>query len=101
MAYYWRIEKIPELSDLSPGDRQRWWREARAESRSGRAMAIRLGAFFGAVFGADTLASWCGYGSGPVHWASTGCAAGLASWMLDVLLEQPRARRWLRVNVAR
>ncbi|MEW9623985.1 hypothetical protein [Rhodanobacter geophilus] len=101
MAYYWRIESIPELCDLVPGDRRKWWREAIAESRSGRDMAIRLGVFFCVIFGASTVADWYGYSSGPVHWASIGCAVALTSWVLEVVLEQPRARRWLRVNLVR
>ncbi|HEX8778957.1 MAG TPA: hypothetical protein VF738_12640 [Rhodanobacter sp.] len=101
MAYYWRVESIPELRALAPEDRRKWWREAVGESRSGRDMAIRLGVFAGAIFAAGTAANRFGYGSGPVHWAAIGCAVALASWMLDVVLEQPRARRWLLVNLDR
>jgi hypothetical protein len=101
MAYYWRVRDIPELRGLVPDDRRKWWREAVAESRSGRDMAIRLGVFFCAIFGASAAANWYGYRNGPIHWAWIGCAAALASWALDVVHEQPLARRWLQVNLVR
>ena len=101
MAYYWRVDGIPELYGLAPKDKRRWWREAVAESRSGRDMAIRLGVFLCAIFGASAAADWYGYVNGPIHWACIGCAAALASWALDVAHEQPRARRWLQVNLVR
>jgi hypothetical protein len=101
MAYCWRVGSIPELRGLAPEDRRKWWREAVAESRSGRDLVIRLGVFAGAIFAAGTAANRFGYGSGPVHWAAIGCAVALASWVLEAVLEQPRARRWLRANLVR
>lgn len=101
MAYYWRIGSVPELRGLAPAERHKWWREAIAESRSGRDVAISLGVFFCVYSGASAVANGYGHRSGPVHWAVVGCAIALASCMLEVVLEQPRARRWLRVNLVR
>lgn len=98
MAYYWRAEDVPELGEVPRADRELWWHIAREQSRSG---------FRGRLAGWLSASPWVclvlafsdtsrRYLQSP--FAVIACVAVFVSAVLalDICLNQPRRRRWLR-----
>ena len=94
---YWRIADIPELRGLDPRSRRVRWSEAVSRSHPVKSTFMLLGVIVGvAVLVAGVTRFWPGFGAGWKHYLML-----LVVWMLvfggnDLLLTQPRARRWLR-----
>lgn len=101
MTYYWRAEDIPELAEVPQADREMWWCIARNQSRSGLLGRLSgwLEAFpWMALFLAFTYIHhefWQGLFGAIVCTAAT----LLAVFVLDVCVNQPRQRRWLREHM--
>jgi len=94
---YWRIADIPELRGLDPRSRRIRWSEAVSRSHTFKSSFMLLGV----IAAAGTLVAGVvyflpGFGVGWKHYLML-----IVTWMLafggnDLLLTQPRARRWLR-----
>lgn len=103
MAYYWRAEDVPELAKVPQVDREMWWRIARNQARSGP--LGRLGDWLYALplmcllLAFSDLPPREGYRQGLFIAIVCMAVASAMVFMLDVCVDQPRRRRWLREHM--
>lgn len=94
---YWRIADIPELRGLDPRSRRTQWSEAVSRSHTVKSTFMLLGVIaVAAGLVAGVVNFLPGFDAGWKHHLML-----IVVWMLvfggnDLLLTQPRARRWLR-----
>lgn len=101
MAYYWRAEDIPELAVVPRADRELWWRIARKQSYSGLVgrLAVWLDGLPWVFLVLVLLGTSHRYLQG--MYTAIVCAAIFvaALFTLNVCLDQPMRRRWLREHM--
>lgn len=98
MAFYWRLDSIPELRGVPRDARRHWWREAKAHTRT-----RTDGVLLACVIAASVLAARQLVGALQWNELEGFVAAFVLAGMLGGLLEarsQPRARRWLQGRLA-
>jgi hypothetical protein len=96
MAYYWRAEDVPELADVPQADREMWWCIARNQSRLGH-----LGRLSGWLYAWPWICLFLTFSHATHHqglFVAIVCMAMAFAvvFVLDVCLDQPQRRRWLR-----
>lgn len=99
MAYYWRAEDVPELAEVPQADRETWWCIARNQSREG--FLGRLAGWFG-VLPWICLFLTCSdivHRQGLFVYIVCMAMAFAVVFVLDVCLDQPLRRRWLREHM--
>lgn len=104
MTYYWRARNIPELRDLMPKDRGRWWREAKVCSHTTRDGWVLGIVIFATISATDMLSDHLHSGvlARNVIVFPLGMAVAMAVELIyDAKSLQPRAREWLRANLTR
>jgi hypothetical protein len=99
MEYYWRTEDVPELVKVPQPDREMWWRIARNQSRSGP--LGRLSGWLNVLPWVCLFLTFSDTAHRQGLFVAIVCMAMVFAvvFVLDVGLEQPRRRRWLRENM--
>ena len=94
---YWRLADIPELCGLDPRSRRTRWSEAVWRSHTAKGSFMLFGVIVAvAVLVAGVMNFLPGIGSGWKHYPMLIVVWALVYGGNDLLLTQPRARRWLR-----
>ncbi|QNK00276.1 hypothetical protein [Dyella telluris] len=94
---YWRIADIPELRGLDPRSRRVRWSEAVSRSHTVRTSFLLLGVIVAAAVVVAAVVNFLpGFGAGWKHYLMLVVTWALVFGGNDLLLTQPRARRWLR-----